>query len=81
MLEAERRRTMRLDQLYDAPSITARCMEEDILAAAARERVIHEARGITARRAPVAEIGHRLVCLGQWLQATAQHRTYQEETV
>lgn len=72
---------MRLDQLYDVPSITARCMAQDILTAAAREQMIREARNASRYWLWIAEIGHRLVRLGQWLQAMAHHSIYQEETV
>ncbi len=72
---------MRLDQVYDAPSITARCIGQDILAAAAREQMIQGVRGIASRRVTIVEVGHLLVRLGQWLQTVAQHPTYQEETV
>lgn len=71
---------MRFDHLYDAPSITARCLVEDRLAIAAREQLIHEARQ-TRRRPAIVGAGHLLVRLGQRLQAIARHPTYQEETV
>jgi len=71
---------MRLDYLYDTPSITARCRVQDFLAVAAREQLIHEARKTTHRQIFIRGVGHMLVRLGQWLQAIAQP-TYQEETV
>ena len=72
---------MRTNQLYDAASIAARCTIEDVLAVAAREQVIQEARNTRHRLAPLAEVGHLLVRLGQWLQTMAQQPVYQEETV
>ncbi|MDQ2784541.1 MAG: hypothetical protein M3Y58_06010 [Chloroflexota bacterium] len=68
---------MRTEQLYDAASIIACSMVQDRLAIAAREQMIHEARN----RAPIAEVGHLLICFGRWLQMMAQRPTYQEETV
>ncbi len=72
---------MRTEQLYDAASIIACSMVQDRLAIAARDQVIHEARNRAPRRAPIAEVGHLLICFGRWLQMMAQRPTYQEETV
>ncbi len=72
---------MRTNQLYDADSIAARCVIEDVLAVAAREQVIQEARSTRHRLALLVEVGHLLVRLGQWLQTMARQPVYQEETV
>lgn len=72
---------MRTNDLYDAASIAARCTVEDVLAVAARERIIWEGQRTTHCLFPVAEVGRLLVRLGQWLQTMAQQPTYREETV
>jgi len=72
---------MQTNQCYDADSITAHSKIEDVLTLAAREQIIHAARKASSHRPWIAEVGHRLVLLGQWLQTMAHHPIYQEETV
>ncbi len=72
---------MRTNDLYDADSIAARYTVQDLLVVAAREQMLHEAGRIHSRRTPIAEVGHLLVRVGQWLQTIAQQPAYQEETV
>lgn len=72
---------MQTNHPYDADSITARCIVQDRLIVAAREKIIHEARHTRRHRARIAGVGHQLVRLGQWLQTVAQQPIYQEETV
>lgn len=72
---------MRTDQLYEVDAMAARSKMRDILTIAAREQIIHEARNRRRYRPRIAEIGHRLVRLGQWLQTMAHHPIYKEETV
>ncbi len=72
---------MRMNYPYDDASIAARCAAQELLAVGAREQVFHEARRITSLRGPIAEVGHLLVRLGQWLQTMAHPPAYQEETV
>ncbi len=76
---------MRTIHLYDAASSAARYTVQDMLAVAAREQTIREARSTRQRRAPVPipviEVGRPLVRLGQWLQTMAHQPTYREETI
>lgn len=72
---------MRMNQLYDADSITARCNVQNRLIIAAGEQIIHEARHARRHQPRIAAIGHLLVRLGQWLQTMAHRPIYQEETV